>query len=185
METRHARKLEMSALKRKNGSRAVPSWWTEPAGLVPALVGGTTYFYSVGTTTETLAGGDAQHVFITAPAPGTSRPTHIWVTGGSGTADANSAAVRDAYLNVTGATYTDLWLALGDQALPAGTDAEHQTALFGPYAALLRQTGLWPTLGEAEAQTVDVLTQSGPYFDAFTLPSRGEAGGEASGTSLA
>ena len=105
------------------------------------------------------------------------------MTGGGGGADANGAAVLDAYLNATGATYTDLWLALGDQALPAGTDAEHQTALFGPYAALLRQTGLWPTLGgEAEAQTADVLTQSGLYFDAFTLPRQGEAGGQASDT---
>ena len=33
---------------------------TEHAVLVPALVGGTTYFYSVGTTTENLAGGDAR-----------------------------------------------------------------------------------------------------------------------------
>ena len=46
---------------------------TEHAVLLPALVGGTTYFYSVGTITETLAGGNAEHVFVTAPAPRAQR----------------------------------------------------------------------------------------------------------------
>jgi hypothetical protein len=43
------------------------------AGLLPA----TPYFYSVGTTASPLAGGDANHFFVTAPAPGTapSAPT--------------------------------------------------------------------------------------------------------------
>ena len=47
--------------------------------------------------TATLAGGDANHFFVTSPPPGTPKPTRIWVLGDSGTADANARAVRDAY----------------------------------------------------------------------------------------
>ena len=57
----------------------------------------TTYYYSVGTIAEALVGGDANHVFTTAPPPGTATPTRVWVLGDSGTADANARAVRDAY----------------------------------------------------------------------------------------
>ena len=41
---------------------------------------------------------------------------------------------------------------------------------------------LWPTLGAADAQTANVIEQTGPYFVTFTLPSQGEAGGVPSGT---
>ena len=41
----------------------------------------TTYYYSTGTTAETLAGGDTNHFFITSPLPGTVTPTRIWTLG--------------------------------------------------------------------------------------------------------
>ena len=59
------------------------------------------YFYSVGTSSVTLAGGDRDHFVVTAPVPGTAKPTRIWVIGDSGTADQNARAVRDAFLNFT------------------------------------------------------------------------------------
>jgi hypothetical protein len=136
----------------------------------------------VGSTTEILAGGDPNHVFVTAPPEGSSSPMRIWVLGDSGTGNANAIAVRDAYLSYTGPTRTDLWLMLGDNAYPSGTDAEYQTKLFDIYPTMLRRSVLWPTLGNHDGASADSSTQTGPYYDIFTLPTAGEAGGLASGT---
>ncbi len=159
-----------------------PAPTTEHELTLTGLSPDTKYYYSVGTTTETLAGEDADHFLVTPPAEGTSKPTRIWVIGDSGTADADARAVRDAYLDFTGTRYTDLWLMLGDNAYNDGTDAQHQAAVFDMYPSLLRQTVLWPTLGNHDGHTADSATQTGPYYDIFTLPAQGEAGGLASGT---
>ena len=111
-----------------------------------------------------------------------AQPTRIWVIGDSGTADANAAAVRDAYLNFTGTRHTDLWLMLGDNAYESGTDAEYQNAVFNMYPTLLRQSVLWPTFGNHDGIASNSASQSGPYYDIFSLPRNGEAGGVASGT---
>src|SRR5215208_1090161 len=73
---------------------------TEHEVIVSNLSPATKYFYSVGSTTQTLAGNDANHFFVTSPVAGTATPTRIWVLGDSGTADANAQAVRNAYLVV-------------------------------------------------------------------------------------
>jgi phosphodiesterase/alkaline phosphatase D-like protein len=74
------------------------------------------YYYSVGTTATILAGNNADYFFITSPPAGTPAPTRIWVLGDSGTANAEAAAVRDAYFTATGSRHTDIWLMLGDNA---------------------------------------------------------------------
>jgi Calcineurin-like phosphoesterase/Purple acid Phosphatase, N-terminal domain/FG-GAP-like repeat len=155
---------------------------TEHAVRLTGLTPGTLYYYSIGSTTQVLAGGDSGHFFVTAPTPGVAQPTRIWVIGDSGTADANAAAVRDAYLNFTGTRHTDLWLMLGDNAYESGTDAEYQNAVFNMYPTLLRQSVLWPTLSNHDSVSSDSATQTGPYYDIFSLPRNAEAGGVASGT---
>jgi hypothetical protein len=104
------------------------------------------------------------------------------VIGDSGTANDKAAAVRDAYLAYSGWDETDVWLMLGDNAYNDGTDAQFQAAVFAMYPTLLRRTPLWPTFGNHDAHTASSATQSGPYYDIFTLPRLGEAGGVASGT---
>lgn len=146
------------------------------------LASDTRYFYSIGTSSEVLAGGDASHAFVTAPEPGTAKPTRVWVIGDSGTADTNAAAVRDAYKAIAGGRQTDVWLMLGDNAYQDGTDDEYQRAVFDMYPELLRQVALWPTLGNHDGHSADSGSQSGPYYDMFTLPTAGEAGGLPSGT---
>jgi hypothetical protein len=155
---------------------------TEHTVTLSGLTSNTTYYYSVGMTTQTLAGGDLDHFFVTSPEPGTARPTRIWVIGDSGTANNDAREVRDRYLEFTSDRYTDLWLMLGDNAYNSGTDTEYQAAVFDAYRTLLRQTVLWPSLGNHDTVTADSATQSGPYFDMFSLPTQGEAGGFASGT---
>jgi hypothetical protein len=50
------------------------------------------------------------------------------------------------------------------------------------YPTILRNTQLWATLGNHDGHTADSATESGPYYDVFTLPRNAEAGGIASGT---
>jgi PKD repeat protein len=139
------------------------------------------YYYSVGDSIESLA-GDASYHFRTAPAQGAAADTRIWVLGDSGTADANAAAVRNAYVSWAGGDSADLWLMLGDNAYNDGTDAEYQAAVFDIYPVMLRQMPLWATLGNHDGHTADSGTQSGPYYDIFDLPANAEIGGLASGT---
>ncbi|HYM82422.1 MAG TPA: metallophosphoesterase [Candidatus Limnocylindria bacterium] len=143
-------------------------------GLAP----NTTYYYSIGTIAQTLA-GDVTYRFVTAPAPATHKPTRIWVIGDSGTGSGAAAAVRDAYSAYTGVRSTDLWLMLGDNAYQTGTDAQYQTGVFDMYPVILRQSVLWPTRGNHDQ------IHAGPdndYYDLFTLPTAGQAGGLASGS---
>jgi hypothetical protein len=134
------------------------------------------YFYSVGTSENTIAGG-LEYFFVTAPT--NNKPTRVWVIGDSGTANSNAAAVRDAYADMT--DRTDVWLMLGDNAYEEGTDQQYQNAVFEMYPNLLRQTVVWPTLGNHDAASVGLQNQF-PFLDIFTLPRNGEGGGLPSGT---
>lgn len=143
-------------------------------GLGPA----SRYYYDVGTSSEALAGNDANHYFRTSPLPDTRGPLHIWALGDGGTADANPLAVINAYRTYH-AGDTDAWLILGDNAYPLGTDSDYQAGLFDPFADVLRNTVLWPARGNHdEVQPAQDLE----YLDFFTLPAAGEAGGVPSGS---
>lgn len=161
---------------------SVPGAVTNHEVVVVGLPSNTTYYYSVGTFGQELAGNDDSHYFVTSPPAGTAKPTRIWVIGDSGTANTNAAAVRDAFVTYTGSRHADLWMMLGDNAYPDGTDAQYQAAVFNMYPLFLRNTVLWPTLGNHDGHTADSASQTGPYYDIFTLPKFGEAGGVPSGT---
>jgi hypothetical protein len=124
-----------------------------------------------------MAGAELR--FKTSPVAGQPVPTRVWVIGDSGTANASAAAVRDAFLTLSQSEGrgADLWLMLGDNAYPSGTDAQYQAAVFDMYAPTLRSAVLWPTLGNHDGLSADSATQSGPYYDIFTLPKNAEAGG--------
>ena len=142
----------------------------------------TRYYYTVGSSTQILAGAAIELSFSTAPQPGTRRPTRVWALGDSGTADLNARRVRDAYRTFAVGRPPDVWLMLGDNAYPDGTDAQYQAAVFDLFPDMLARTVLWPVLGNHDGHTADSETQSGPYYDIFTLPAAGEAGGLPSGT---
>jgi hypothetical protein len=161
---------------------AVAGLRTEHEVTVSGLTPATRYFYAVGDSAGNLAGGDANHAFKTPPLPGTRTPFRVWVLGDSGTADFRARAVRDAYLGYPGWDDTQTLLMLGDNAYNDGTDAQFQAAVFAMYPTILRRTPLWPTFGNHDAHTASSATQTGPYYDIFTLPRLAEAGGVASGT---
>ena len=149
---------------------------TEHVVNVPALQPLTRYYYEVGTGAAFFV-GDVNDFFETAPAVGTSVPTRIWVIGDSGTANANAAAVRNAFINYTGTRHADAWLMLGDNAYNSGTDTEYQNAVFNMYPTILQNTTLWSTRGNHESDA-----GGGTYYNIFTFPRNAEAGGLASGT---
>jgi hypothetical protein len=106
----------------------------------------------------------------------------VWVLGDSGTKNATQLAVRDVYYRYTKGRATDLWLMLGDNAYPDGTDTDYQKAVFDVYPEMLATSPLWSTLGNHDGHSANSITQSGVYYDVFSLPTRGQAGGVASGT---
>ncbi|MFQ5604972.1 MAG: metallophosphoesterase [bacterium] len=142
----------------------------------------TKYYYAIGADSQTLAGGDERHFFITSPLAGEAKPTRLWILGDSGTKNDNARAVRDAYYNFTGSRHTDLWLMLGDNAYSSGTDAQYQQAVFeNMYEDMLIKSVLWPTLGNHDVNSSSSPGPN-PFHDIFTLPTNGEAGGLASGS---
>ncbi len=163
---------------------------------------GTKYFYSVGAvaakvpeaakakteTTKAAAevedgpGKAALNTFTTPPPVGPAAPMRFWVLGDPGTKNAAQAAVRDVYYKFTGNRATDFWLILGDNAYPDGTDSDYQKAIFEVYPKTLATSPLWPALGNHDGKSANSITQSGVYYDIFTLPTRAQAGGVASGT---
>ena len=158
---------------------------TEHTVTLMGLMPNTTYYYSVGTTAgAVLAGGDANHVFVTAPAVGSTAPLRVWVLGDAGRANAEQRAVRDAYYAFNGTQRTNLWLMLGDNAYLNGTDDEYQAGLFDVYPTMLRQSVLWPAIGNHDTADSTNPPPTLPYFQIFELPQQAEAGGVASGTEL-
>lgn len=146
-------------------------------GLEPA----TRYFYAIEANGQVLAGGYDDFWFRTHPEPGTDRPTRIWVIGDSGDGQfSESEPVLESYRKFTGSEPTDVWLMLGDNAYKSGTLEEHQDGVFDMFAKQLRNTFVWPIIGNHDKRAFEGNT--GPYFDVFTLPTEGESGGVPSGT---
>ncbi len=144
------------------------------------LLPNTKYYYSVGTSAQTLAGGDETYAFVTSPLA--AKPTRIWVLGDAGTYTDDQRRVRDAYAKFTGTRATDLWLMLGDNAYVDGKDDEYQRAVFDLYPTFLRQSVLWPTIGNHDTAGSISPPEDLPYYQMFSLPRNAEAGGLASGT---
>ncbi|MBM3832007.1 MAG: hypothetical protein FJ403_01785 [Verrucomicrobia bacterium] len=67
-------------------------------------------------------------------------------------------------------------------AYGTGRDMEFQSRFFESYDRTLRRFVCWPTMGNHEGHTSRGTTGIGPYYDAYIVPTRGEAGGLASGT---
>ena len=142
------------------------------------------YYYSIGSTTQILQ-GDANNYFKTMPVAGSTQKIRVMAMGDMGNNSTNQVNVRNAYLAFNGTQYTDAWLLLGDNAYNTGTDAEFQTNFFNIYqGSISKNHVLWPSPGNHDyadnsARQAD---HAIPYYDMFTLPKNGEAGGLASAT---
>jgi tetratricopeptide (TPR) repeat protein len=151
---------------------------TEHEVVLTGLAANTRYYYTIGSTTETAMGGPTL-TFKTHPEPGTPLPVRIWVLGDSGLQSTGQNQVRDAFVAWRGSRDPDVWLMLGDNAYNSGLDAEFQSGLFTPYTSLLRKWPLWLTRGNHDVTRTGA---NNDYYEFFTLPTAGQAGGVASGT---
>jgi hypothetical protein len=154
---------------------------TEHELQVVGLSAGTRYYYAVGPELGTIAGGDSDHSFRTHPPTGVPAPVRIWAVGDSSTSirtaggDVIGEDVRDAWLTYASGHPADVWIMLGDNAYNFGTESEYTSMVFDRYREILRNTPLWPTLGAHDVNfgNSDTFTETGVYFDAFTLPPSG------------
>lgn len=142
------------------------------------------YYYSIGSSQEVLQ-GDSDNFFETAPPPGQQGKYRIGVFGDCGKNSVIQINVRDNLTGFLGNEYMNAWLLLGDNAYQAGTDAEYQSGFFNIYKQkFLKQSPLYPCPGnhdyanDAQRQVDHAV----PYYNLFTVPVAGEAGGAASGT---
>jgi hypothetical protein len=141
----------------------------------------TKYYYAIGSVGEPVQTDTTQY-FFTPPAEGTNIPVRIWSMGDFGSTGSQQLGARDAYYNYSKDTYTNLILWLGDDAYPSGTDEQYSTNVFKPYSNILRQTLAYSTSGNHDLFSSNVVKETGPYFDIFTFPTKGEAGGVPSGS---
>jgi hypothetical protein len=155
---------------------------TEHIITLTGLAPNTLYYYSVGSTTSTLQ-GDASNYFKTLPPSGTPQKVRVLAMGDMGNNSSNQANVRNAYLSFNGSNYTDAWILLGDNAYSLGTDAEFQSNFFNVYqGSISKNHVLWPSPGNHDyaGSSARQADHAIPYYDMFTLPRNGEAGGIAS-----
>jgi hypothetical protein len=149
-------------------------------GLEPS----TRYYYAVFDGDHRQTPADELHSFITPPPVGTRQKYRFWVIGDGGTGRKPQAAVHQAMLDHVrhDGKALDFWLHVGDMAYGTGRDMEFQSRFFEPYRATLGSSVCWPAMGNHEGHTSKGTTGIGPYYDAYVVPMRGEAGGVASGT---
>jgi acid phosphatase type 7 len=140
----------------------------------------TVYYYTIGTATSNLTQSDGSYYFKTSPEKGSKAPIRIWALGDFGNGSQAQKDVRNSYIRNYGDVHTDIWMWLGDNAYSDGTDEEYQKKVFEVYPEELRKMVVWPTPGNHDYGDIDIFN-NGPYYDIFTLPTQGEAGGEPSG----
>lgn len=156
---------------------------TEHEVKLTGLVPGRRYFYSIGTLRDTLDYGDDNY-FVTLPLPGREGTYRIGVFGDCGNGSPNQKEVRDAVIKYLGNNYMDSWILLGDNAYQNGSDLQYQTKFFDVYKDnLLKKYPLYPSPGNHEYNDIELSpayaqkSRQIPYFQNFTMPVNGEAGG--------
>ena len=148
----------------------------------------TKYFYSIGTLADTLQGNDDNY-FFTLPIAQKAGFYRIGIFGDCGLNSINQYNVRDAFLNYLGDKYLNAWILLGDNAYNDGSDAEYQAKFFNVYKErMLKKYPLYPAPGNHDYHDVDFkatyaqMNHTTAYYQNFTMPANGEAGGVPSNT---
>lgn len=151
--------------------------------LITGLTPATKYFYEIRGEGAVLQSTSDDHFFVTSPTAGTDGNYRFWVLGDCGTANNNQRAVRDAYRNFNGGDHSNLMLFLGDNAYNNGTDEQYQAAIFeNMYEDFMRNTVSFSCPGNHDYHSASGPTQTGPYYEIFSFPKNGEAGGLSTNT---
>lgn len=152
---------------------------TKLSGLKP----NTRYYYAVFDGNKRLTPVCDSYQFTTYPAIGEKKPLRFWVTGDTGTARQPQYMCYLSAFRIAEREKRpfDFILHTSDLAYLEGTDAQFQTRFFKPYQSSLRNLVLWTTMSNHDGYSAKSATGEGPYFDAFVMPTKGEAGGVPSG----
>ena len=184
-------KVTLAKIAETNASLLrMPKLHSAPAGRYQyeahllGLLPNTRYFYAIYDGDQRLTEPDPSYFFVTQPVRGQAKPTRIWVVGDSGTGRETQYSVHNAMTNfvLRDRRPIDFYIHVGDMAYLRGRDQEFQSRFFEAYEPTLRNTVCWPAMGNHEGGTSKGTNGVGPYFDAYVLPTRGEAGGLASGS---
>ena len=161
---------------------------TEHKVLLTGLQPNTKYFYSIGDVKNKLQ-GDAGNYFYTLPRGGDTGTYRIAAFGDCGNNSINQRNVRDQLLRYLGEKYLNAWILIGDNTYPDGTDAEFQANFFNIYKeTLLKHYPLFPSPGNHDYHDIEFSasvaqkTHEIAYYQNFSMPESGEAGGVASHT---
>jgi len=141
----------------------------------------TKYYYAISNFADTIQWGKDNY-FYTLPEVGKRETYRIAALGDCGNNSVNQRMVRDELLKYLGTNYLNAWILLGDNAYSDGTDAEFQAKFFNIYKDnLLKKYPLFPSPGNHDYHD---LVSAGKkdqykmaYFQQFTVPEKGEAGG--------
>lgn len=158
---------------------------TEHEVTVIGLQPETRYYYSVGSQSGILQGGNDNY-FQTTPLAGKAGKYRFGVLGDCGTNSVMQDEVKARMAEYLGDNYMNAWLLLGDNAYSFGRDAEYQSNFFAHYKdSFLPKSPLFPAPGNHDYDNDNPGRQNDhkvPYYDIFTMPTQGESGGEPSGT---
>jgi acid phosphatase type 7 len=158
---------------------------TEHKIKLTGLEPGKKYYYSIGSFFDTLHSGSGDY-FVTLPPAGEEALYRIAAVGDCGNNSVNQRAVRDQLLHYLGDRNDSMnaWILLGDNAYYTGRDAEFQSNFFNIYKDnLLTKYPLYPTPGNHDYYDGDSSeekvqhTHQVAYYQNFTMPVDGEAGG--------
>lgn len=147
----------------------------------------TKYYYAIGNLTKNILQGDENNYFYTLPEKGSETLMRVAGFGDCGNNSINQRNVRDQIVKYLGDNYLNAWILMGDNAYSDGTDAEFQAKFFNNYqATMLKRFPLFPVPGNHDyhdLQSAAVTDQFKiAYYQNFSVPTKGEAGGLPSNT---
>ncbi len=146
----------------------------------------TKYYYNIGSSTEISQYDSTLNWFYSAPVAGSGQKRTFWAIGdyGVNTGNTNELKMRNAFYSYMGNKHVDGWFTMGDNAYLSGLNTEFQSWVFDVFGPKrLKNTPFWPSPGNHDYNNnpADQTTHNVPYFTNFTLPTKAEAGGVASG----
>lgn len=157
---------------------------TEHIVRISGLNPDTKYFYTIGTSTQTIQATPTNY-FLTLPANNTSRKLRFLAIGDCGNASSNQVDSKNAFLNYIGSNYVDAMISLGDNAYSSGLDNEFQVEFFDIYKNdILKFYKLYQAPGNHDYGNSSSNTgvRNNAYYNSFSMPTAGEVGGLPSGT---
>lgn len=139
---------------------------------IPRLKECTKYYYKVISTSLSIDNNGRSFTTLCQQ----KEKQRLWVIGDSGQVGANQKAVYAQLYKYIKNDYNelDMWLLLGDNAYSSGTQKQFNKTLFQPYLELVKRYTPWAVAGNHD-------TRRWAFYDLFDFPSKGEAGGVASG----